>query len=234
MNNYLQKTNTYWKHLSYNWLSHNWQGYNYMDYSWLITFFFFSVHLSELLLIWNDLPLRSLKVKWLDPQLRRDRYITFCVIHSAFCLFASETTQFKTQSNIVFGFYHRQPNNKVSGLKTHDNKFVNSFFLLCLSLQIRPHLLLPFHHHPHQSRYLCRFLCRHQWYHLPHPHYHHHHHHHHCGHRRHHHHHHCHHRHRCHHYHHHCHHQQLLVSHHCHHIYHYHHRYHLCCHHHHL
>ena len=138
-----------------------------------------------------------------------------------------------SKHRIVFGFYHRQPNNnnsiKVSGLKTHENKFVNSFSLICLSLQIMPQLLLRFHHHLHQSRYLCRFLCHHQWYHLPHHHYHHHHHHHHCRHHRRHHHH--------HHHHHHCHHQQLLVSHHCHHIYHYHHQYcshHLCCHHHHL
>ena len=118
----------------------------------------------------------------LDPSKSNDwthswegTHITFWVIHSAFCLFASETI-LNSKHRIGFGFYHRQPNNnsiKRSCLKTHDNKFVNSFFLLCLSLQIRPHLLLQFHHHPHQSRYLCCFLRCHQWYHLHHPHYHH-------------------------------------------------------------
>ena len=129
------------------------QGHNYMEFLWLIT----PSSNIFLFLIWNDLPLGSTTTVLFRTTFTRTIKLNLLLKW----LLGSNLLQtiLNSKHRIGFGFYHRQPNNnsiKGSCLKTHDNKFVNSFFLLCLSLQIMPHLLLRFYHHPHQ------------WYHLPH------------------------------------------------------------------
>ena len=143
----------------------------YMDFLLLITpcrqaiNLYFSVFLSvNILLIWNDLPLGSLKAKMIAlTHSWEGTYITFwwSIQHFVFL----HQRLLSSKHRIGFGFYHRQPNNiniKVSCVKTHDNKFLNSFFLLCLSLQIMPHLLLLFHPHHCHHQYCSRHLhCHH-------------------------------------------------------------------------